>query len=60
MKISARNQFSGKVTNIQKGAVNSIVALDVNGTQITATISNIAVEELDLKEGSAATAVIKA
>ena len=60
MKISARNQFAGKVVTVQNGAVNSVVTIDVNGTAVTATISNAAVEELALKEGSAATAVIKA
>ena len=60
MKISARNQFAGKVVTVQNGAVNSVVTIDVNGTAVTATISNAAVEELALKEGSAAIAVIKA
>ena len=60
MKISARNQFAGKVVTVQNGAVNSVVTIDVNRTAVTATISNAAVEELALKEGSAATAVIKA
>ncbi len=60
MKISARNQFAGKVVKIQEGAVNSIVTIDVNGTALTATISNAAVSELGLKDGAAATAVIKA
>ena len=60
MKISARNQFAGKVATVQNGAVNSVVTIDVNGTAVTATISNAAVEELALKEGSAAIAVIKA
>ena len=60
MKISARNQFACKVATVQNGAVNSVVTIDVNGTAVTATISNAAVEELALKEGSAAIAVIKA
>ena len=29
MKISARNQFRGIVTEIQKGAVNGIVKIDI-------------------------------
>ena len=60
MKISARNQFAGKVVTVQNGAVNSVVTIDVNGTAVTATISNAAVEELALYGGSAAAAVIKA
>ena len=47
MKLSARNQLKGKVININKGAVNSIVSIDIGGGNIiTATISCAAVEEL--------------
>ena len=58
--ISARNQFEGIVRNINEGAVNGIVTLDVNGSDVSATISMSAIQELDLKEGDAAVAVIKA
>ncbi len=60
MKLSARNQFSGKVSKITEGAVNGIVAVDVNGTVIMGTISMEAIKELGLKEGADAVAVIKA
>ena len=61
MKLSARNQLKGKVININKGAVNSIVTIDIGGGNIiTATISCAAVEELGLEVGSDAYAVIKA
>ena len=30
MKLSARNQFEGTVTGINKGAVNGIVTINVN------------------------------
>ena len=60
MKISARNQFAGKVVTVQNGAVNSVVTIDVNGTAVTATISNAAVEELGLASGVEAVAVVKA
>lgn len=53
MKLSARNQLKGKVINISKGAVNSIVTIDIGGGNIiTATISCAAVEELGLEVGS--------
>ena len=61
MKISARNQLKGKVVKIQKGAVNSVVVLDIGGgNRITSTITNAAVEELGLQEGVDAFALIKA
>ncbi|MDD7389611.1 MAG: TOBE domain-containing protein [Lachnospiraceae bacterium] len=61
MKISARNQLKGKVVKIQKGAVNSVVVLDIGGgNRITSTITNAAVQELGLQEGVDAYALIKA
>ena len=61
MKISARNQIKGKITNIKDGAVNAIVVLDIGGgNKISATISMDAVKELDLKIGMDAYAIIKA
>ncbi len=58
--LSARNQFEGKVVEVNEGAVNGIVALDVNGSKVSATISMAAIKELDLKVGDTAVAVIKA
>ena len=60
MKISARNQFKGIVTNINEGAVNAIVSIEANGEVISSTISLNAVKELGLKKGDAAYAIIKA
>ena len=62
MKLSARNQLSGTIESIQKGAINSIVSLVVNGgtTKITSTISNASVDDLELSPGKKATAIIKA
>ena len=60
MKISARNKFAGKVASVETGAVNSIVAVETPAFTITATISNAAVEELGLKAGADAVAVVKA
>ena len=61
LPLSARNQFPGTVMGIDKGAVNSIVKMEVlGGNLVSATISNNAVEELGLKPGDEALAVIKA
>ena len=58
--MSARNQFEGTVTKVQEGAVNGIVTVDVNGTPVSATISMGSIENLGLKPGVKAYAVIKA
>lgn len=60
MKLSARNQLPGIVAEINTGAVNSIVTLDVSGTPVTGTISVGAVQDLGLVPGKEAVAVIKA
>ena len=61
MKISARNQLKGTVIEIQEGAVNGIVKLDIGGGNIiSSTISMSAIQELGLEAGSTAYALIKA
>lgn len=60
MKLSARNQFAGTVTQVSEGAVNGIVTLDVNGTPVSSTISLSAIRELELSPGKKAYAVVKA
>ncbi len=61
MRISARNILKGKIVSVTKGATTSHVAIDLGGgAQITASITNEAVEELGLEEGMTASAVIKA
>ena len=61
MKLSARNQFKGKVVDIQKGAVNGIVKIDIGGGNVmSATISMNAIQELGLAVGKEAYAVVKA
>ncbi len=61
MKLSARNQFVGKIIEIKEGAVNASVKIEIaKDTVISSTISMDAVKELELTVGSEATAVIKA
>ena len=60
MKLSARNQLKGKVTAVEKGQTTGHVQLDIgNGTKVMASITNEAIDELQLKVGDDATAVIK-
>ena len=60
MKLSARNVLSGTVKAVTKGATTAHVELTVGGTVLTAAITNEAVEELGLRPGMQASAVIKA
>lgn len=61
MKISARNVFAGTVGKITKGAVTAEVTLTLTGgSLLISTVTNGAVDNLGLKEGLAAYAIIKA
>ena len=61
MKLSARNQIKGTVIEVFKGQTTAHVRIDIGGGMvITASITNEAVDELVLKRGDAAVAIIKA
>ena len=61
MRLSARNILSGTVLEVTKGATTSHVKIDLGaGAVVTASITNEAVDELGLKQGDNAYAVIKA
>jgi molybdopterin-binding protein len=60
MKISARNQFKGRIVEITKGATTAHVQLDIGGAIVTSSITNAAVDELGLIVGQDAYAVVKA
>lgn len=61
MKLSARNQIKGRVASVQKGATTGHVRIDIgNGVTITSSITNEAIDDLELKVGDEAIAVIKA
>jgi molybdopterin-binding protein len=61
VKLSARNVIKGKIVEVTRGTTTAHVKIDVGGgAVITASITNEAVDELKLKKGDAAYAVIKA
>lgn len=61
MRSSARNQYLGKITKVTKGAVNGEVELDIgDGLRIVSVITNESIEDLRLKKGREAYALIKA
>ena len=60
MKLSARNQIKGKVTQVVKGQTTGHVHIDIGGTTIHCSITNEAIDDLELKVGDDAMAVIKA
>jgi molybdopterin-binding protein len=61
MKLSARNQIKGTVISVVKGQTTGHVRIDIGqGVVITSSITNEAIDDLDLKVGDAAIAVIKA
>lgn len=61
MKLSARNILPGTVIAVTKGATTAHVRIQLaDGVVVTAAITNEAVEELGLKPGMQASAVVKA
>ena len=61
MKLSARNQIKGKVVEVRKGTTTAHVRIDIgNGVIITSSITNEAVDDLGLRAGDEAIAIIKA
>lgn len=61
MKISARNVFKGKVKQIQHGAVNSVITVELpGGVEIVSVITKASAENLELIDGKEVSAVIKA
>ena len=59
--LSARNQLPGTICMVQKGAVNGHVSVKLaDGNVVSGSITNAAIEDLELAEGKPALAVIKA
>ena len=61
MKISARNVFQGKITEIKPGSVNTEVDITLgDDDRIVAIVTNGSVQKLGLVAGKAVTVLIKA
>ena len=61
LTLSARNKLSGTIIDINRGAVNAIVKVELpSNVVISSSITLEAVDELDLTVGTEVTAVVKA
>jgi molybdopterin-binding protein len=61
MKLSAHNQIAGTIKTVKPGATTTHVTIAISAdVTITASITNEASEELALKPGMRAFAVVKA
>jgi molybdate transport system regulatory protein len=60
LKLSARNQFKGKVIGVEKGVITGKVKIEIKmPITVTAVITKEAIEELDIKVGDEVTAIVK-
>ena len=60
MKLSARNLLKGTIVDVRKGQTTAHVRIDIGGAIVTSSITNEAVDDLGLRVGDEAIAVIKA
>jgi molybdopterin-binding protein len=61
MRLSARNQLEGTVVSVEHGAVMSTVVIRLSGGEnVVSAITKGSADALDLAEGDAVIAVIKA
>ncbi len=61
MELSARNVLKGTIKEIDKGAVNSEIIIEIApGKEVTSIITNKSAERLGLAIGKEACAIIKA
>ncbi|MGH9353123.1 MAG: TOBE domain-containing protein [Terriglobia bacterium] len=59
-RISGRNQLVGRVTSVKMVGLLAKVTLDISGQKVTAIITRDSCEDLALKTGDLAAALIKA
>ncbi|MBW7982979.1 TOBE domain-containing protein [Enterobacillus tribolii] len=61
LRFSARNQFAGVITTLEKGAVNATVHIKTDsGLPLTSVITNESLAEMALAAGSRVVALVKA
>jgi len=61
MRLSARNQLTGKIIDVSKGQTTAHVRIDIGGGIIvTSSVTNEAVDDLGLEAGLEAYAIVKA
>jgi molybdopterin-binding protein len=61
MRLSARNQIKGTVSDVKRGATTAHVRVDIgNGQIMTSSITNEAVDDLGIQTGAKVMVVIKA
>jgi molybdopterin-binding protein len=60
MKLSTRNQLSGKITSVELGTIMCEIEVDIGGQSVVAAITRRSAEHLELAEGDAVTVLIKA
>lgn len=60
MKISARNQFRGKIVEVKKGVITAEIKVEITmPVTITSVITKESADELDLKVGDEVAAIVK-
>ena len=61
MKLSARNVLPGRIVSVTKGSTTAHVKIELApGLTMTSSITNEAVDDLNLKVGDSVFAVVKA
>jgi len=60
MKLSARNQYQGSVTQIREGAAMAEVTVKVGNLEFVAAITEGSVKSMGLKNGDSVTVAVKA
>ena len=60
MQAGVRNQLRGRITEIKTGDIMSQVSMQVGDNEITSVMTTESLKDAGLKEGDAATALIKA